>query len=56
MKLKTFTQAYFLIQCNSAYSHSLIKRAKAVTNGVVLAGVVLYAWWPNRFYAPESIS
>lgn len=56
MKLKTFTQAYFLIQCNSSYQHSLVKRAKAVTNSLVLMGVVFYSWWPNRFYAPESIS
>ena len=56
MKLKTFTQAYFLIKCNSSYQHSLIQRAKAVTNGVVVFGIALYAWYPQRFYAPESIN
>ena len=56
MKLKTFTQAYFLIKSNTSYQYSLIKRAKAVTNGVFLFGFVLYAWYPTRFYATESIS
>jgi hypothetical protein len=53
--LKTFTQAYFLIKCNESYSHSLIKRAKAVTNSIVFVGIGLYAWYPCRFYATERI-
>jgi hypothetical protein len=55
MKLKTFTQAYFLIKCNESYSHSLIKRAKAVTNSVFFLGIALFVWYPPRFYAPERI-
>lgn len=56
MKLKTFTQAYFLIKCNSSYSHSLVKRVKAVVNGFVILGTSIYVWYPNRLYAPESIA
>lgn len=55
MKLKTFTQAYFLIKCNSSYEHSLVKRAKAVVNGFLIAGVAAYAWYPTRLYANEHI-
>lgn len=56
MKLKTFTQSYFLIKCNSNYQHSLIKRAKAATNALFVMGLGLYAWYPPRFYAPENIN
>jgi hypothetical protein len=56
MRFKTFTQSYFLIRCNSSYEHSLIKRAAAVTNGVFFAGLFLYAWYPQRFYATERIN
>ena len=56
MRLKTFTQSYFLIQNNSSYSSSLIKRAAFVTNTIFLAGLALYAWYPKRFYATEQIS
>lgn len=56
MKLKAFTQAYFLIKCNDAYKNSLIKRAKAVTNTLFVAGIGLYAWYPNRFYATDKIN
>ena len=47
---------YFLIKCNSNYTHSLIKRAKAITNSVFVLGLGLYAWYPQRFYAPERIN
>jgi len=56
MKLKTFTQSYFLIKCNSAYEHSLVKRAAAITNFFVLAGVAVYLWYPSRVYATEKIN
>lgn len=56
MRLKPFTQAYFLIKCNSSYEHSLIKRAAAVTNFFVLAGVAAYFWYPSRIYATEKIN
>jgi hypothetical protein len=55
MKLKTFTQAYFLIKNNESYSHSLVKRAKAVINGGLILGVSIYAWYPNRLYATEYV-
>ena len=55
MRLKVFTQSYFLIQCNKNYTNSLIKRAKAVTNSVVVLGIGLYAWYPRRLYTPEII-
>lgn len=56
MKLKAFTQAYFLIKCNSSYSHSLVKRVKAVVNGFLILGTSLYVWYPNRLYATESLN
>jgi uncharacterized membrane protein len=56
MRLKTFTQAYFLIKHNSSYEHSLIRRAMANVNFFVLAGVAAYAWYPSRLYATEKIS
>jgi hypothetical protein len=56
MKLKTFTQAYFLIKCNSSYSHSLVKRVKAVVNGFVILGASVYVWYPNRLYATDHIA
>lgn len=55
MKLKTFTQAYFLIKCNNSYSHSLVKRVKAVVNGFLILGTSLYIWYPNRLYAPDHL-
>lgn len=55
MRFKNFTQAYFLIKCNSSYEHSLIKRAKAVVNTVVIAGIALYAWYPTRLYAVDKV-
>ena len=51
MRFKTFTQSYFLIKNNNNYQYSLIKRAAAVTNGVFIAGLALYFWWPERIYA-----
>ena len=56
MRFKTFTQSYFLIKSNSSYQTSLIKRAAAVTNGVVIAGLALYSWWPDRIYATEHVN
>ena len=56
MKLKTFTQAYFLIKCNSSYEHSLVKRAKAIANTFVLIGAGAYMWYPTRIYTNENIS
>lgn len=56
MRLKTFTQSYLLIQCNSSFVHSLVKRGAAVTNTVVILGIALYAWYPSRHYATERIN
>jgi len=56
MRFKTFTQSYFLIKCNSNYTNSLIKRAAAITNTVVVLGLAAYAWYPQRFYATERIN
>jgi hypothetical protein len=56
MRLKNFTQAYFLIKCNNSYSYSLIKRAAAVTNFLVLVGVAGYFWYPSRIYSSEKIN
>jgi hypothetical protein len=56
MRFKTFTQAYFLIKNNASYEHSLIKRAMASVNGIVIVGLCLYQWYPVRLPATESIS
>ena len=56
MKLKTFTQAYFLIKCNSSYEHSLVKRAKAIANTFLILGAGAYMWYPTRIYTNENIS
>jgi len=55
MRFKTFTQAYFLIRCNDSYSHSLIKRAQAITNSLIVVAIGAYAWWPTRFPASDNI-
>lgn len=55
MRLKPFTQAYFLIKCNSSFEHSLIQRAKAIVNSMFVVAVALYAWYPCRYYATEKV-
>lgn len=55
MKFKTFTQAYFLIKNNSSYEHSLIKRAMANVNFIILVGLGIYIWYPLRVPAAETV-
>lgn len=56
MKLKNFTQAYFLIKYNQSYGHSLGKRGFTIAAlwSTFLVGV--YSFWPNRIYATEQIN
>lgn len=56
MKLKNFTQAYFLIKYNQSYGHSLGKRGFTIAALWSTFFVGVYSFWPNRIYATEQIN
>ncbi len=56
MKFKTFTQAYFLIQHNNSYGHSLGKRATTIVGIWFTFFTGLYTFWPRRVYATDNIN
>jgi len=48
MRQKLFTYAYFLIKNNQSYMHSFLKRAKAASLNITIAGLFLWTLVPIR--------
>jgi hypothetical protein len=55
MKLKLFTQAYFLIKNNPNYAHSLGDRAQAITFWCCLLGIFLGQHYKMRISAKDKV-